>query len=230
MRHLLDAFRAAYEGNVYLHRRSTTGDEIASRLYDDLLDLDESPKLVQGITSGRVVVNTRNVIQGKKGRRGDGTLGRLTPGQMPIRVATSPVLRGPVATLQIGAEVKIMATKMIAQIDRVMGDLEKQAVIFRRHNENAIAVGIVGVNHADAYTGHEGTRQFDAKVPPAREAEEVMRRIRETVTPHYNELLILGYRATNRPPYTFAWVNRAETERVYGSALLRISEEYERRF
>jgi hypothetical protein len=70
-----------------------------------------------------------------------------------------------VAHLQIGAEVKIGATKLIAQVDRVINDLSKQARIFESHNPNAIRVGFVGVNFAQTYTGHEGDRQYVAKTP-----------------------------------------------------------------
>ena len=42
------------------------------------------------------------------------------------------VARGPVATVEIGVEVKILAKAMIKQIDRVIGDLVKQVTHFRR--------------------------------------------------------------------------------------------------
>jgi hypothetical protein len=111
-----------------------------------------------------------------------------------------------------------------------MNDLAKQANIFTTHNPSAIKVGIVGVNFASTYTGHEGDRQFIAKTPPAREAAEFARRIEHKAGPQYDELLILRFQATNNPPYEFNWVNAQETEQLYGSALVRISAEYDRRF
>jgi hypothetical protein len=230
MNALISAFEAAFRDKIYRHRASTTGDIIASHMYDDLLDLAISKKYGLRVEQNLIVVNTSNKIKGKKGRRGDGTLGRLVPGEKPTTVAPYKVRRGPVATLQIGAEVKIMATKMIAQIDRVMNDLENQAKTFRRFNRSCIRVGIVGVNHAQQYTGYEKDRQHDAAIPPAREAAEVIRRIQEAVTPHYDELLIMRYVATNRPPFAFSWVNANDTTQLYGSALVRISELYDVRF
>ena len=209
---------------------STTGDTIAGYLYEDLLALGQSLKLVRRIKNGDVAVNTGNQIKGKKGRRGDGTFGRVVPGQPLIGTPGLLVARGLVAHLEIGTEVKIGATKLIAQVDRVINDLSNQARVFRSHNPTVIAVAIVGVNYADSYTGWEKDRQFPAKTAPAREASDFANRIERAVEKHYDELLILRFKATNSQPYDFAWLNRAETEQLYGSALVRISAEYERRF
>jgi hypothetical protein len=73
-------------------------------------------------------------------------------------------------------------------------------------------------------------RSFLAHVPPSREAGEFANRIERSVESDYDELLILRFDATNMEPYEFTWLNKAETERLYGSALVRISAEYERRF
>jgi hypothetical protein len=48
--------------------------------------------------------------------------------------------------------------------------------------------------------------------------------------PHFDEFIILRYDATNEPPFPFAWANYTLTVRNYGSALLRICREYDRRF
>jgi len=227
---LLAAFERVFRDNVYLHRVSTIGDSVAVYLYEDLVALDQSARLVSRVRDGELAVNIGNQIKGKKGRRGDGTFGRVVPGQAPLAEPGFIVARGLVANLEIGTEVKISATKLIAQVDRVMNDLTKQANIFKSHNPNAIKVGIVGVNFASTYTGHEGEREFIAKVPPAREAAEFARRIEDKVSPHYDELLILRFQATNNPPYEFDWVNAEETEQLYGSSLVRISAQYDRRF
>ena len=192
--------------------------------------LGQSAKLISRIRNNELAVNIGNQIKGKKGSRGDGTFGRVVPGQSLVSEAPFVVPRGLVANLEIGTEVKIGATKLIAQVDRVMNDLSKQANIFAAHNPSAIKVGIVGVNYASTYTGHEGDRQFIAKTPPAREAAEFARRIENNAGPYYDELLILRFQATNNSPYEFNWVNQQETEQFYGSALVRISAEYDRRF
>lgn len=230
MYQLLLAFERVFREQVYRHRVSTTGDTIAGFLYEDLVALGQSGKLLERVNKSEVAVNTGNQIKGKKGRRGDGTFGRVVPGHALTQLPGLTVPRGLVANLEIGAEVKIGATKLIAQVDRVINDLSNQAQIFRTHNRSAITVGIVGVNYADRYLGWEGDRPFPAKTPPAREASDFANRIERAVESHYDELLILRFQATNIEPYDFEWLNTAETQLLYGSALVRISAEYERRF
>jgi hypothetical protein len=48
--------------------------------------------------------------------------------------------------------------------------------------------------------------------------------------PHFDEFLILPYRATNAPPFPFEWVAYEEANLDYGAILTRISREYDRRF
>ncbi len=219
-----------FRGNTYRHRSSTIGDSVAAHFYEDLFALRQSGKLTRRVRHREVAVNTGNQIKGQKGRRGDGTFGRVVPGQILSSEGGFVVARGLVANLEIGTEVKIAATKLIAQVDRVINDLSKQARVFQTRNPSAIRVGLVGVNFADTYTGHEGERQYVAKSPPAREATEFAKRIDQVVGPLFDELLILRFKATNNPPYDFEWVNSLETEQLYGSVLVRISSEYERRF
>lgn len=203
---------------------------MSSYLFEDLYLLGRSPKYVSRVKAHEIVVNSGNTIQGKKGRRGDGTLGELVPREQPKAINGFNVLRGSVAQLQIGTEAKTLATKMIAQIDRVMNDLETQAKTFKKHTHEAVTVGVIGVNWATEFTSVLGENTFDAKVPPSREAEEVERRIRDRVEPQYDELVFLSYKASNRKPYRFEWVNPSKTQKDYGSALVRISTEYEKRF
>ncbi|HKY26577.1 MAG TPA: hypothetical protein VJM12_01380 [Pyrinomonadaceae bacterium] len=227
---LLTAFQNVFTGRVYRHRSSTIGDGIAAFVYEDLIDLAQSPTLLSRMNTNQVAVNTGNQIKGQRGRRGDGTFGRVVPGTQLTGEPGFKVPKGYVANLEIGTEVKIGATKLIAQVDRVINDLTKQAHIFINHNPNALRLALVGVNSAHTYTGHEKDRQYVAKTPPAREAAEFARRIEKTVGPHYDELLILRFRATNNPPYNFEWVDLSETEQLYGSILVRLSAQYERRF
>jgi hypothetical protein len=182
------------------------------------------------VQNGEVAVNTGNQIKGKKGRRGDGTFGRVVPGNPLMAVKEFVVPRGLVAHLEIATEVKIGSTKLIAQVDRVITDLANQAQIFRTHNPNALKIAIVGVNYADRYMSWEGDRPFLAKKPPGREAGDFASRIERAVESHYDELLILRFSATNVEPYDFEWLNETETGQLYGSALVRISAEYQRRF
>src|SRR5437870_717242 len=140
---LLAAFEKVFRGNVYRHRVSTIGDSVAVYLYEDLVALKQSAKLIGRVKNNELAVNMGNQIKGKKGRRGDGTFGRVVPGQTLISEPGFVVPRGLVANLEIGTEVKIGATKLIAQVDRVMNDLSKQAHIFITHNPSAIKVGIV---------------------------------------------------------------------------------------
>ncbi len=89
---LLKAFRELFEDRLYNHRKSTLGDYVASRFYEDLLSTDKSPKLVERINAGERVVNAKNVMTGKKARRGDGTFGELVPVAGPVTLpdAKSP--------------------------------------------------------------------------------------------------------------------------------------------
>lgn len=230
MDRLLLGFRSTFEGKPYLHRNATIGDRIASFLYEDLLSLDRAPKFADRIRNVEIVVNSRNLVTGRVGRRGDGTLGDLVPGAVATKEEGFVVRRGPVATLHVGAEVKIIATKMTAQFDRVMTDLKNQESIFRQQSDKALTVGIVGVNFAEVYTGYEGSRQFEAKSPPARSAPEIVRRLDEKVRSSYDEFLILRFSATNRAPFLFHWVNELATREQYSSILLRLSQAYEARF
>jgi hypothetical protein len=227
---LLEAFEQVFRGQVYRHRVSTTGDSIAGFLYEDLVALGQSSKLSRRIHSREVAVNAGNQIKGKKGRRGDGTFGRVVPGQSLATISDLVVPRGLVAHLEIGTEVKIGATKLIAQVDRVINDLSQQAEVFKAHNPNAIKIGIVGVNYAPTYLGREKDREFLAKTPPVREAADFANRIERAVESRYDELIVLRFSATNIEPYEFEWVNKMETQQLYGSAIVRISAEYERRF
>jgi hypothetical protein len=227
---LLKRFRSAFEGQAYKHRDSTIGDKIAEFLLEDLLTLGRSPKFSTRARAGQAVLNTRNRVTGRNGRRGDGTFGDLVPTGQARTARGYSVLRGPVANVEVGVETKILATKMIAQIDRVLTALKDQADTFLHLNTRAIKVAIVGVNHASAYTGYEGRRRYSAKVPPGREAAEIIARLNEFTRPRYDELVILPFKATNQRPFLFEWVDEAQTRDEYTSALVRLSSEYEARF
>ena len=202
-------------------------------LYEDLHSLGRSSKYKERVDTGIAVLNTQNRRHGIKARRGDGSFGEIVPNVEPIKDKGYVVCRGPIATIEIGVEVKILMKAMIKQIDRVMNDLKGQAAHFRSRGGQPICVGIVGINRAPYCTTYEGDRAFstDGKKykHPADEAQEAERRLIEQTAPEFDEFIVLRFEATNVPPYTFAWTNENATMMDYGAALARISQQYEAR-
>ena len=204
-------------------------------LYEDLRYIHRSPRLDSAIDEQRSVLNGQNRTRGIKARRGDGTFGEVVPGEAPVVDVGFAVARGPIATVEIGVEVKILAKAMIKQIDRVIGDLRKQVDHFKRSGGNPICVAIVGVNHASHTVGYEGDRATpttgkDGYLHPIQEAIEAERRLRADAAPSFDEFVVLQYRATNESPFPFEWVDYNATRQDYGAALARISREYQKRF
>lgn len=230
---LLRAFRSLFDQKQYLHRVSNLGDWVALHLYEDLYLLNKSVHLRERVESEITVVNQQNTTIGIRRRRGDGTFGELVPSELPVRETGYLVARGPVATIEIGTEVKILAKAMIKQVDRVIGDLMRQAEQFKMKGGRPICVALVGVNHSETYTSYERDRSFPtdgrAYKHPVQEAEDATLRIREQVR-NYDELLVLPFVASNVPPFPFSWVNAMETTMQYSAMLTRVSREYDRRF
>ena len=232
---LLSEFRRLFEGRPYLHRISNQGDFVALHLYEDLVMVNRSAKLIAAVRRMDRVVNLRNVRTGVKARRGDGTFGEVIPGVGAVVAPGYAVARGPVATVEIGVEVKILAKAMIKQIDRVINDLRNQVTQFKRGGGIPISVGIVGINQAKHYIGHEGSRSFPTTgkngfLHPYQEAVEAERRLLSGAAPSFDEFVILRFRATNEPPYPFEWVQEEVLRMEYAAALTRISSRYEQRF
>lgn len=231
---LLDSFRCLFEGQRYLHRRSNLGDSVAVCLYEDLYALGRSKKFISRVNQRIALVNRENRRHGIAARRGDGTLGEAIPQVSTAIEEGYKVYRGPIATVEIGIEVKILAKAMIKQIDRVINDLGRQAVHFRSKGGNPVCVGIVGINHASEYLSFEGERSFPTDGSrykhPIQEATEAERRLKEFAAPNFDEFLILKFIATNMPPLHFRWVNAKKVEHSYGASLVRISQQYEQRF
>jgi len=203
-------------------------------LYEDLFAIDRSSKLVDGIKKHLIVLNVQNRRHGVQARRGDGTFGEIVPGQPPIIDPGFVVARGTIATVEIGVEVKILAKAMIKQIDRVITDLCNQVAQFRKHGDNPICIGIVGINQADRYVSWEADRSYpttgrDGYLHPIQEAAEANRRLRDLAAPAFDEFLMLPYKASNEPPYPFEWLDFTETTKDYASVLTRISSKYQRR-
>lgn len=232
---LLTEFRRLFEGKRYLHRASNLGDFVAMHLYEDLAAINRSDKYLLHVTSMSRVLNVQNKRAGIAARRGDGTFGELIPGEPVLRDPGYIVGRGPIATVEIGVEVKILAKAMIKQIDRVKGDLIHQVRHFNEGagSSNPLCVAVVGVNHASFTTGYEGDRSYrtDGKSNkhPIQEAEQACYHL-QTIAHHYDEFLILKYMAANEPPYPFEWADERESVRSYGALLVRLSNEYQSRY
>ena len=168
-------------------------------------------------------------------RRGDGTFGELVPGETPIADEGFLVARGPIATVEIGIEVKVLAKAMIKQIDRVINDLRNQVVQFKRGGGDPICVAVIGINQAASTVGYEGDRPFPTTgkqgfLHPIQEAAEAERRLRADAAPDFDEFLVLRFKATNAPPFPFEWANYRETRLDYAAALSQISARYQQRF
>jgi hypothetical protein len=233
---LLTEFRRLFEGRVYKHRASNQGDFVATHLYEDLISINRSPKLIDAVVSRRDrVLNVQNKRRGVAARRGDGTFGEIIPGETPIEDAGYKVARGPIATVEIGVEVKILAKAMIKQIDRVINDLRNQVVQFKRGGGSPICVAVIEINQADRVTGYEGDRPFPTTgtagfLHPFQEAPAAERRLRAEAAREFDEFLVLRFKATNAPPYPFEWIDYNETRLDYAAALTRISAGYQQRF
>lgn len=231
---LLRSFRGVFEGKAYRHRKSNLGDLVASQLYEDLVAVGKSSKLIARIQHHERVVNTRNTMTGKPGRRGDGTFGELVPAAVAIGAKGMLVARGPVATIEIGAEIKIVSKAMQKQVGRVISDLRDQIQQFNRAGGNPICLAFVGINFAHQYVSLEGKKRWrtDGKKykHPIQEAAQAEQRLNEKARPAFDEFQILRFRATNAKPFPFEWVDLTNTEMEYSSVLTRISREYDRRF
>jgi hypothetical protein len=205
-------------------------------LYEDLVTIGRSPKLIEAtIRRKDRVLNVQNKRRGVAARRGDGTFGEIIPGEAPISDSGYLVSRGPIATVEIGIEVKILAKAMIKQIDRVTNDLRNQAAQFKRGGGSPIRVALVGINRAESVVGYEGDRPFPTTgkqgfLHPFQEAPEAERRLRADAAPEFDEFLVLRFKATNAAPYPFEWADYNETRLDYAAALARISARYQQRF
>ena len=231
---LLSRFRSLFEGKRYIHRNSSLGDSVAWCLPEDLYELHKSTKFNMRVDEKQRVLNVANRVTGITARRGDGTFGEIIPHAVAFDVPDFIVARGPVATVEIGAEVKILAKAMIKQIDRVMTDLQNQNREFHSSGGNPITVAIIGINQAPMAVSYEGSAVWrtDGKKHkhPIQEAAEAERRLIARIASEFNEFLILRFRARNDEPYAFEWVNESETNQLYGAVLTRILRKYDVQF
>jgi len=233
---LLAAFRGLFAGVRYLHRVSNLGDRVCVELYEDLYALGRSAKFVRTVDERQRGVGPANAaVTPQRMRRGDGTFGELLEPRRALAVEGFRVARGAVATIDCGAEMKVLNKAMIKQIDRVVNDLEKQVRQWQAVTRDVVTLAIVGINCAERTTGYEGEKATptDGRTHkhPIQEAAAAEQRIRERVVERriYDEVLLLRYRATNEPPYPFAWVDERESKQAYRAALIRLSHALEQR-
>ncbi len=174
--------------------------------YEDLITIHRSPKLLEAAINRKDrVLNVQNKRRGVSARRGDGTFGELIPGETSITDAGYLVSRGPIATVEIGVEVKVLAKAMIKQIDRVKNDLRHQVTEFKLGGGSPICIAVVGINQAESMTSYEGDRPWPTTgaggfLHPFQEAPEAERRLRAVAQPEFDEFLVLRFKATNAPP------------------------------
>lgn len=233
---LLDAFRRLFDGQRYLHRDSSLGDRVSVELFEDLCEVGRAKGLIASVDNQERGVGPKNkAVTLERMRRGDGTLGILINPLKARRFPTYRVARGEIATIDVGAEVKILNKAMIKQIDRVVNDLEKQVKNWRDLSGDVVTFAVVGINHASHAVGYEGDREYrtdgNTHKHPIQEAETAKRRIVERIVSRriYDEVLVLNYSATNESPFPFEWVNAASTQQAYQAALIRLSKLIEQR-
>lgn len=233
---LLTEFQRLFEGTVYKHRNSSQGDFVAMHLYEDLVAINRSSKLAEAAIHRRDrVVNVQNRLRGVRRGEATGLSANLYRAHLHLWNPGYRVARGPVATVEIGIEVKILAKAMIKQIDRVVNDLRNQANQFKRGGGQPISVAVIGINQADSTVSYEGERPFPTTgrqgfLHPFQEAPEAERRLLSEAAAEFDEFVILRFKASNAPPYLFEWVNYRETRLDYAAALSRIAARYQQRF
>jgi hypothetical protein len=231
---MLFKFRSLFEGKTYRHRSSNQGDKVVRYLYEDLRKLDRSKSYSARVDDKISGLNLENRRTGIASRRGDGSFGELVPVATAVTDDGFLVSRGPLASIEIGTEAKVLAKAMIKQIDRVVGDLERQVAEFKRSG-NPITVAVVGVNCAQLYTSYELDREWPTTGTgghkhPFQEAPKAIEILEAKAKPLFDEFLILRFSATNVQPYPFTWVEEQTTLEQYSAMLSRISALYERRF
>jgi hypothetical protein len=229
---LLNEFSNLFSGKAYHHRISGQGDFVAIQFYEDLYNLGRSNKYLGRVDSGLSILNVQNQRTGIRARRGDGSFGEIVAHTSPISDPGYAVKRGPIATIEIGIEVKIVHKAMLKQIDRVITDMKNQVTEFKKHFGTPITIGIAGINCESYTVSYEGpgrsyrTKGKDGFAHPFQEADEAEHRLRMLAAPSFDEFLVLRYKATNEPPFPFAWADAAATQQEYGAVLTRVSSRF----
>ncbi len=231
-------FKALFDKRAYLHRRPGNGDTVAFGLIEDLVASKLSTALFREASRGTSGIASGNARHGITVRRGDGTFGRFVPGTRAYEIEGSVLKKGMVSTVDIGIEVKILNKAMIKQVhDRIAG-LQQQAEYFKRGKDrqpegNPVTIAVIGVNHASYTVGYEGERTYrtDGKKErhPCDEGDETVRRLKREVAPHYDEVIIIPYEATNEDPFPFRFKDETALYHEWDLMLSRVSAEYNKR-
>jgi hypothetical protein len=162
----------------------------------------------------------------------DGSFGEIVAHAPAIADPGYAVRRRPIATIEIGIEVKIIHKAMIKQIDRAITDMKNQVTEFKSHHGSPITIGLVGINCAHETVSFEGpgriykTTGKNGYLHPFQEADEAERRLRALAAPQLDEFLILRYKPTNEAPFPFAWDNPNKANQEYGAILTRVSSRF----
>jgi hypothetical protein len=109
-----------------------------------------------------------------------------------------------------------------------VNDLRGQVAQFKAKHGQPITIGIVGINRANQYVSYEGEKEWPTTgigrhKHPYQEADETESRLLSLAAPHFDEFLILQFKATNSPPFPFSWVDPHKTNLDYGAVLARVS-------
>ncbi len=231
---ILRAFRAAFEGRRFSHRDPRLSERMASQFFEDLAHFVASEKLRARMSAHTRAANLGTKTAGENSRRADGVFGEPAADCAAQSLAGFLVARGETSTIEIGVETKLLTKSLTKRIDRVIGDLVRQAGQFKSTGGNPITVGIVGVNFAPQYTSYERDREYptDGKdnKHPIQEAVQAESRVASRAASAFDEFQFLRFRASNVAPYPFEWVDFAQTAKEYGALLVRISRLYDRRF
>ena len=129
------------------------------------------------------------------------------------------VARGPVATIEIGAETKILAKAMIKQIDRVITDLINQATQFKRGGGNPICVAFVGINFADQYVSFEGRKvanRWQSYKHPIQEAAQAEQRLKDKADFAFDDFRFCAFAPPTRS-HSHLSGSMSKTEMEYSS-------------
>jgi hypothetical protein len=141
----------------------------------------------------------------------------------------------PIATVEIGIEVKALAKAMIKQIDRVISDF-----VTKSFSSNAAAAIRFALPSSELTTRRAqwATKESAGFLQQESRASCIPARKRpkpsagSSPRPHRISMsfLVLRFTATNKPPFPFDWLDYNDTRLDYAAALSRISARYQQRF
>lgn len=247
---VLDVFANLFHGRIYNPRSSTQNNAICQAFFEDVYSLGRSKTFVLRCDQGTHVVNARSEVHGISVRHGDGTFGERVPSAEPKRISRFAVPEGALSTLEIAIEVKVLSVALRKNQGNRLAELSHQLDAFKRaarvdNQRPLITIALVFLNAAERFAAIEGHQSSLKGGPPARItiADGITRKspaqeaatteaffVREMQQIGYRYPLILKYRATNEPPYPFAWADQARTVADYSNVLTNVCLDYENLF